>query len=255
MKKVFLSFLLVALMLPVSIFAAAVKTTPSPTDMNKAQEQIDSLKTRIASRVAELNLVVKKGTIGIVTDSSNTELTIKDLSGNVRYIDVDELTKFSSSGSNSFGISDVKKGMTIGAVGLYNKQSRRILARGITVLTLPKTIVGVISSIDSKNYNFNVLTEKEEIAISVENITKTASFSLGGQLVNSGFSKIKVDQNVIVIGTVDKQDKNKIIASRIIIFPDLPRNPLIKTIENALEQGPTIVPSTGSGHKLTPIVK
>ena len=76
-------------------------------------------------------LVEKRGIIGTVTDSSDTQITVTDIAGNIRFVDVDELTKFYSSDSKTFGISDIKNGMTIGVLGLYNKQSRRILAREV----------------------------------------------------------------------------------------------------------------------------
>jgi len=119
---------------------AGAAATPTPTT-ESLETQINDLKDKIASRVAELKLVEKKGIIGTVTDSSDTQITLSDLSTNIRFVDVDELTKFSSSLSKSFGISDVEKGQTLGVLGLYNKQSRRILAREVNVLSKPPEVV------------------------------------------------------------------------------------------------------------------
>ena len=230
---------------------AGAAATPTPTTAS-LETQINDLKDKIASRVAELKLVEKKGIIGTVTDSSDTQITLSDLSTNIRFVDVDELTKFSSSLSKSFGISDVEKGQTLGVLGLYNKQSRRILAREVNVLSKPPEVVyGGISVIDNKNFEITVVKENgQKVVVSVENVTKTYSYS-GGELTKSGFSKMSETQTVIIIGLADKNDPDKILATRIILFPDIDLGSKI----NLAPQNPTIVPSTGSGVKLTPITK
>ena len=236
---------------------AAATPTPATTPTQGDIQQIDDLKNRIASRVAQLKLVEKKGIIGTVTDATNSQITLNDINGNVRFIDVDELTKFSNPNASgtSFGISDIDKNMKLGVLGLYNKQSRRILARQVTVLTMPKILMGAIYSIDSKNFNFYIVSEdNKQTFIDVETVTKTYSYSTGATLVSAGFSKIKVDESVIIIGFPDKQNPDHILASRVLLFPDVPKSPKINYIP-ALNPGASITPSTGSGRKLTPIIK
>jgi len=259
MKKLFIIALFLILTAGVSknIYAAAATPTPATTPTQGDIQQIDDLKTRIASRVAQLNLVEKKGIIGTVTDATNSQITLTDINGNIRFVDVDELTKFSNPNASgtSFGISDINKGMTLGVLGLYNKQSRRILARQVNVLTMPNILIGAVSSIDSKNFNFYIVSENnKQTFIDVENITKTYSYNSGASLVSAGFSKIKIDESVIIIGFPDKQNPEHIIGSRILLFPDVPRNPKINYVP-ALNPGASITPSTGSGRKLTPIIK
>lgn len=216
------------------------------------QKQIDELKTRIASKVAELNLVEKRALLGVVTDASDTQITIKTISGETRFIDVDELTKFSSSDSSSFGISDIKTSMQIGVIGLYNKESKRTQARLIyQESTLPNFIYGAVYSIDK--VSFSVIVAKENGAkniVDIDTITKTYSYSDSG-LQKSGFSKIKEGETVIIVGFFDKLNKNKILALRVLLFPGISASAKInldKTI-------PTVPPSTGSGVKLQPITK
>jgi hypothetical protein len=227
--------------------AALAAPTATPT---VDQSLIEKLGNEIASKTAQLNLVEKRGIIGIVTDSSSAQITLTDPNGNTRFVDVDELTKFSSSSNSSFGISDVTKGMAVGVLGLYNKQSRRILARDIDVMTpFPTIIFGEISDIDKTNYGITVVKDNNaKSVIEIETITKTNSFS-GGTLTKSGFSKMQTAQTVSVTGFPDKQDKNKIMASQIIALPD------IQLGYDLNLANPTIPPSTGSGVKLYPITK
>lgn len=232
----------------------ATTATPTPTP-GALEQQISDLKDKIASRVAQLKLVDKRGIIGIVTDVTQTQITLTDMKGNTRFVDVDELTKFSSpTAKSSFGISDITKGTTLGVLGLYNKESRRILARFVDVLILPTSFSGAVSDIDEKNFVVTVVTaNKKTYSVDIESATKTLSFD-GTALTKSGFSKIQQGQRIMVIGFVDSANAKHITASRVLLFPTLPIDPGITILqpENLPLQG-TIVPATGSGKKLTPL--
>ncbi|MDP3987713.1 MAG: hypothetical protein Q8P80_01055 [Candidatus Levybacteria bacterium] len=259
MKKIFSYLLFLICFLLFAGGAKAISPTPSPSESQSdiQEQQLNEMKDRIASRVAQLKLVERKGVIGTVSDVSDTQISINDILGNTRFIDVDEITKFSSpSSKGSFGISDITKGSKIGVLGLYNKQSRRILARFVDVMALPKFVHGAIASIDSENFTLTIVTENEgETTVDVGNITKTLSYTKEVGLAKSGFSKLTESQNVIIIGFTDIKNKKKIIASRILVFPQIPKNPRINFPQKALEPQDTTVPSTGSGKKLIPITK
>ncbi len=233
----------------------ALSPTPAP---NSLEQQISNLKDKIASRVAQLKLVDKRGIIGNVTDVTQNQITVSDVKGNTRYIDVDELTKFSSpSAKSSFGISDITKGAKIGVLGLYNKESRRILARFVDVIITPTFFSGAISDIDKTNFSFTFVTvDKNSFSVEVQDVTKTLSYDPTGGLLRAGFSKITLAERVSVIGFTDIKNSHKIIPTRILLFPTIPVNPAITIIKpQGLDLQGTIVPSTGSGRKLTPLTK
>lgn len=216
--------------------AYAATTTPTPSETSDSELR-DQLITNIASRVAQLKLVEKRGIIGKVTAVTNTQITITDSQNNTRFVDVDELTKFSNpSVKGSFGISDINNDDEIGVLGLYNKESRRILARFVNVTSIPMIIHGGIASIDKDNYSLYVITDEgEQKTVEVENLTRTFSYTQKTGLIKSGFSKIKENSSIIVLGTLDKTDKGSLSASRIIFFPDIPSSPKVNT---ALEKKP-----------------
>lgn len=230
---------------------AQTPNSSTEKDSDKIKQQFI---TNIASKVAELKLVEKRGIIGEVSDISNTQITLLDIKGNTRFIDVDELTKFSSpSQKGSFGISDITKGVTLGTLGLYNKESRRILSRFVNVISFPKFIHGVVSFLDDQNFTIEVKTKDKKFNVDVETTTRIYSYTEANNLSRAGFSKIKENQNIIVIGFPNSKDPNNIIASRTIFFPELLKNPNIIVVPKTKEQ--IIIPSTGSGKKLTPIIK
>lgn len=249
MRKILITTLfLFATLTIIALNSSVLAATPATPTVNQAL--LEKLGNEIASKTAQLNLVEKRGIIGTVTSSSNAQVTLTDTNNNTRFVDVDELTKFSSSASTSFGISDVKKGMTLGVLGLYNKQSRRILARDIDVQTsLPTIILGEISAIDKTNYELTVVKANGgKVVVEIQNISKSYTFS-GGSLSKSGFSKVQTMQAVSVTGFPDTQDPNKLSASEIITLPDIQLN------YNLNLASPTLAPSTGSGVKLYPIKK
>lgn len=223
----------------ISIPNSYAAISPTPTE-SLTQQQINALTNRIASRVAQLKLVEKRGVIGKVTDVSNTQITLSNKDGNIRFIDIDEFTKFISD-SKSFGISDIQKGQKVGVLGLFNKESRRILARFVEVLQIPDYIHGAVSSIDSKNFNLAAATGNDkQINIEVETSTKIFSFdSEKSQLIKSGFSKITEEETIIIIGFPNKTGSNTINASKIILFPNISKNPKIKI------KTPTPTPTPG----------
>lgn len=226
-----------------------------PTAIPTSNSPINQLKDRIASRVAELKLVERRGIIGTATEVTQTQITITDLAGNTRYVDVDELTKFASpSAKDSFGISDITKGTKLGVLGLFNKQSRRILSRFVDVAILPTTLHGVVTSVDTDNFVVMVTgLDGKTTPVDIENLTKTTSYDKTGTATKSGFSKIKTNERVIIVGYQDKQDPKRLIASRILLFPELPKDPRIQTAAApTAEEAPV---STGSGKKLTPLTR
>ncbi|HSX40284.1 MAG TPA: hypothetical protein VLF68_01585 [Candidatus Saccharimonadales bacterium] len=264
MKKLFITFCAVAVLLGAGkTYAQTPTATPTqsapkatPTSESSVQQTLDQLKNRIASRVAQLNLVEKRGIIGNVTNISGTELTLSDVRGNIRFADVNELTKFSSpSASASFGLSDISKGSLISVLGLYNKESKRLSANFIEGMILPQLIHGAVTTVDAKNFNLQIITDDNKtITVSIENTTKTYAYTKDNGLTKIGFSKIAPSEHVIVIGFPDKKDKTTIIPTRVLLFPDLPKNPKIKAdIPTPTPTPlPTVAPTVSQRGRITP---
>lgn len=212
MKKIIFSILAIFF-----LTSPAFAISPSPTVVTPTKSLTQSLKdqliTNIASRVAQLKLVEKRGFIGKVTNVTNTQITVTDFGGNTRFVDVDELTKFSNPDvKGSYGISDIKKNTDLGILGLYNKESRRTLARFVNAVNFPDVTVGVVTSLDRSNFSLDILTEdNKRTTFDVETFTKTFSYTPTAGVIKSGFSQIKENYNIVVIGSND--------AKRIVFFP------------------------------------
>lgn len=232
-KKSIQSFIIClfgSLLIAKQVLAAA---TPTPTESASPASSIDiekiqRIKDIVASKVAELKLVEKRGIVGKLKENSNMHLVISDVKGNARNIDVDELTKFSISGTkgkdNTLGISDLKKDVLYSFVGLYNKDTQRLLARSITEAdTIPLYFEGAISSVDSKEYQIQVVSGKgEKKNVDIQSSTKTSLLTSDGELTKSGFSKLNVNERILIIGFADTKDGTLISALRVIHFKEIP---------------------------------
>ncbi|MDP3940921.1 MAG: hypothetical protein Q8Q49_01285 [bacterium] len=237
MKDIF-AIILVILLLGAStaLTLAAETATPSPSPKkslpgDSLTKEITNLKEKIASRVAELKLVEKRGIVGIVTEVKDTEITLSDSKGNTRFVDVDELTKFTGSDSKAtFGISDIKKDMSLAILGRYNKQSERLLARFVKQITLPKFLSGTITDIDKTGFSFSLKDASgKTIDIDVENVTKTQSYTKENGVVRSGFSKLFVGDSVVLSGFPDKKDPTRIVATRVLLLSDFTKKTEIES--------------------------
>lgn len=224
MKKILLTIIALTIICT-NISFAAEEVTPTPSE---DLEKIQKLKEMVASRVAELKLVEKRGILGIVKQTSNSQITIEDTEKNLRVIDIDELTKFKGS-ADSFGISDIKQGDLMSFLGLYNKDTKRMIARyASSQKNLSVQFEGTVVEKDKKNYTLTVVNEKgEKKIIDVGTSTKTKDCK-NEEMVKSGYSKINTEERVLVTGYYDLKDKNLIMADRIVHFLDIPPSPEMK---------------------------
>lgn len=253
MKKAFITFITtLTLMLFVS---PALALTPTPTHSiassptisvsEKVNQQINQLKEKIASKVSELNLVEKRGIIGEVTNVSSNQITLTDVNGKTRYIDVDEITKFSSPNvKGSFGLSDITKGTKVSVLGLYNKESKRILGRFVDISIDPTFLTGEISNLDKTNFVLTITTQdNQQKKIDIETNSKIYEYTNAGGQVKYGFSKMNIGDRSLVVGFPDKKNPSLLVASRIIDFVELPKNPQISIPASAPAASVTTAPS------------
>lgn len=208
------------------------KETISPTEESKTtslNKQINDLKDKIASTVASLKLVEKRGVVGTVTEVKDTQISLIDPQQKTRIIDIDEITKFSSpSAKSSFGISDITPGSVVSVLGLYNKQSRRLSGRFIETITKPVFITGVVTNIDEDDFTVSVLDANAVTTIiDIEKITKTNSYTAEDEITKSGYSKLNLGDRVSIIGYAQSGKKDRLTGLRILQLPEAPRNPKI----------------------------
>lgn len=246
MKK---NIIIVIIVILCQILFAGVKAYAQNSSTSSAdqatQQAIEKLKTKIATQVESMKLEEKRGIIGIVSSTSDNALTVTDINNNTRFIDVDEITKFSNPTNSSFGFSDLTKGTRISIVGLYNKETKRILARFITVTSDPLFLTGAISTLDHINYQLIlVMEDNKKQNVDIENSTKISVYTKAGGILHYGFSKLNTSDRLLIVGFPSTTDKTLFEAGRIIDFPDLPKDPAVVLEQPTTATSITPKPST-----------
>ena len=56
----------------------------------------------------------------------------------------------------------------------------------------------------------------------------------------------------MIVGYADTKEKDRMTATRMLLFPDLPKNPKIVIVDQAVETD-EVVTSSGSGKQITPL--
>lgn len=233
---------------------AATTPTPNVTNSPKLDKQINQLKDKIASRVSQLNLVEKRGIIGTIKEIKGNKIILTDINGHMISADVDEITKFTSvTARRTASVSDLTKGMQISVLGLYNKESKRILARFIKIEVIPVRYSGTITTLDPKNFIVTATTDdQKEIKINVNTTTKLLSYTKdASELTKYGFSKLAVGDRITVVGYPDKKDPTLTNADRLIVYIGTPKNPNITVATPT--PGTTIAPTSAGAKKINPI--
>lgn len=222
MKKILLILSIIAFLTVSTGTIFATNSKESEASDSAELKTIEKIKEMVADKVSKLNIIEKRGFIGTVQDTSNTQITAQDLHGKKRFIDIDELTKFQESigSSKTFGISDVKKGDRLAFVGQYNTDTERLLARFVTKTeSIPQYINGTVNTSDEDEFTITVTTDKgQKKIIDIERSTDTRSYEAKEGMQDSGFSQIKTGEKVLVVGFPDEEDNNRFSASRILHF-------------------------------------
>ncbi len=262
MKKIFFIISLI-LITQISVHQSFAVTTPTPQTgaseevKEKLDKQINQLKEKIASRVSELNLVEKRGMIGTVEEVKGNQVTLTDSKGDTRFVDVDELTKFSSLANKTFGLSDLTKGTKVSILGNYNKQSKRMLARFINTYTSPQYYFGSITALDPKNYQITIqMQDKTTMLVDINTVTTKITSYTAADLTRYTFAKLAIGDKVLVVGNPDKADPKMLVATRIIDYLELPKDTTVTNVTptaSSVEVTPTVLPTAAGNRRINPV--
>jgi len=210
--------------------AYAASPSPASSSTQIENSQINQLKNKIASQVSQLKLVEKRGVIGTIQDINTTgnQITLTDYNGNIQYVDIDEITKYESLNGDPLSLTDMKKGMQVSILGIYNKESQRILARFVSVATVPARYYGEITVIDKPDLQLTVMTDDQKSeTVSIDTSSTVVSYNGGTTLNTYGFSKLSPGDRVEVIGYPDKTTSSLIDVDRLIDYLNVPKDPNI----------------------------
>lgn len=195
----------------------------SPTRVFEDKD-IQNLKEKIATKVAELREKNNKAVSGFVTTISGLTIKIKD-ENDVEYdIKLDDaLTKYYQiigTQKKEVKLTDIKKGIFVIVTGIANDKVINANIVYVDEMFLVKS--GKITGVDSANFSLKVLSsDKDTYTLNVETTTKQQMINVKTlEAERSGFSKIKEGDTIHFVVKKNGQEKdNTYTAIKILIIP------------------------------------
>lgn len=249
MKKIYFTCLLI-LIISIPYFKPLAATaspsaipsdTTAPTPKDRKLQQIENLKERLATKVAELRQTQKRAVFGKVKSKSVSTLAVDTVSKELKIELNEELKIFQliSGKKTELNIDDLDKGDQVVIFGNYDATLDLLKAALIIIQnSLPLRIFGQITQIDRKEFTLTIKTGQDQnYIIDIEKTTKTFDWEKGKGISKSGFSKVNNNDFVQILGIPVVNKENRMSAIRILDLRDLTGTPSTATV--ASEPTPT----------------
>lgn len=220
MKKIYLITIVLFLILTHNVFGQTIL----PTKTDEAKE-IQSLKEKIATKVAELREKNNKAVSGTVTEISGKKIKIKTTDEESFEIKFDsELTKFyqiTTGQKKEIKFQDLKKGSYVIVTGVIN--DKIVEANAVYIDELFIVGSGKISEVNKEDFYIKVVTsEKENYTLDIETFSKQLIMNIKTlEIEKVGFSKIKEGDTIhfVVKKSGLEKEINRYAAQKVLILP------------------------------------
>lgn len=217
-------------------------TTKEATNSSK-QKQIEDLKERLATKVAELRELQKRAIAGSVKTTSVTTLTIETKTKEVKIELTDDILVYQvlKGKRTKLGADDLEKGDFVVVFGDYDTTLDILKAKVVFIqAALPERLHGTVTQVDTKAFTITVKTpEGRSVTIDIERGTLTNLWNKDTNIVKAGFSKVAVGDTVHIVGTQVPKKENRISADRILDLGNISGVPISVTPTSEVEASPT----------------
>jgi len=205
-------------------YIVIAQTKTSTNSATVEQKQINELKEKIASKVAEIQKENQKGISGFVKKIDKDNLTIVDSLNKQFEIKTDDvITKYYQIEDNTqkeINRDSLKNNQFIFVVGIIN--GNQIEANRIFIDQAFYINTGQVIEINKEEYFIKIqLLEKKIITLDIENYTKQQAINLKTLALEPiGFSKIKEGDIIHFVAKITDPNKSeRFSALKIIIIP------------------------------------
>ncbi len=221
---VILITLFLVFLLPVPAHGA--ESTPSATPAAAESSVLEDLKTRLATKVAQLRTVVRRAMSGTVKTVSLTSATVETKTKDIKIELTDDVTVAQIIGGKrtELDVSDIDTDDTVTVFGSYDETLDLLKASHIFIEKPADTVrlTGTVADTDSDEFTITVSTrENRTVTVDFEKTTKTVSWSKDKGIVKSGFSKIAVGNTVHITAEPDTKNPLRFTAVRILDLGNL----------------------------------
>ena len=224
-RKIFLPLftLMILFFFLFNFLTFALNKTDDDSAEKKNQREVEILKEKIASKVAELRQQSGQAFSGRIIEINKGEIEIRNHNDEKKKVFTDDLlTKYYSIKNNrkkEINFSDLKKDNYIVVTGVQNDKG--IIANMIFVDEKYLLDFGKIMEKDKDNYWLKVVTlTNETVILNVEVFTKQWLLNIKSlELEKTGFSKIKEGDMIHFVAKDEKNKNNRLSAQKIVIIP------------------------------------
>lgn len=197
--------------------SSSAKTMPTATE----SAQLNELKERLATKVAQLRTVVRKAVYGTIKAVSITQATIETKTKDIKIELTDDVrvAQIRSGKRTALTVEDLEARDAITVFGTYDETLDLLKAQAIFIEPSAAMVraAGTVADIDREEFTLTINTkEGRTITVDIERTTKTTTWSKEGGLAKGGFSKIAVGDTVHVVGTSAPKSENRITAARVL---------------------------------------
>jgi hypothetical protein len=221
-------------------------------------KQIETLKEKIATKVAELREKDTSGILGTIKkiDSGTMIVTSQGVDKKVTYSDDTVYYQLKDGDRTDAKNTILKEGALIGIVGIYNSDKSSLAAKTVYTEDINYNVYGKVSDIDRDSYTITVKTKDGSQVVDIETTTKVFIYSENKKVEKSGFSKLKVGDPVHVFSTFKQKESGKIRGDKIYALPFLNAEPTAIPTSKADDKSasPTAVKVSPTSTKITPTV-
>ncbi len=238
-----LSILCVTVFLSIIIHPVFAQETPADvTPTTDKTQQIEDLKDRLATKVAELRQSKRMAAYGTIKSVSISTFVVETKTKDLKIELTDDLKVFQmlKGKRTELKTDNLEKGDVVTVFGEYDTTLELLQAKVVFIQSAPPVqLMGVVTETDKKEYTVTVeTTDKTIYTIDFETTTKTNLWN-GTTLEKGGFSSFVVGDIIFVTGTAVPKKENRISATRITDFPSQVRG---ATTSNAAS--PSATPKT-----------
>jgi hypothetical protein len=228
MKQRILSHItLIIFLLSIGMQIKAATTTPQPTadqplaeipTVSDKAKQIDDLKERLATKVAELKQSQRQAIYGTIKSVSISTFTVETATKNLKIELTDDIKIFQKLNGvrTALTTDDLAKGDIVTVFGEYDATLELLKAKIVFIQSAdPIRVAGKITEVNKTDYTITIITvDSKTYTIDFETITKTSVWN-GKELEKGGFSKLIVGDTIHVTGTAVAKQENRVSAARI----------------------------------------
>ena len=222
--KIIIAFFL--LMLALGPGRPLAATTPTATGAaDTKQKQIEDLKERLATKVAQLQSLSRRAVAGVVKTISLSSLTVETATKDMKIELTDDIKviQYLKGNRTRLTFENLDRGDNVVVFGEYDSTLDLLRAKVIFIQAqLPVFVSGTVAEIDKDKFTLTVATaDGKDTIVDIEKYTKTQMWDKGGGTSRGGFSKIQLDDTIHVVATPVPKKENRVSAQRILDLGNL----------------------------------